>query len=55
MVTTLNHLTQQMYRAGMHEAEGEELYYMGTDFLVRKLDLLKVENSGKDGKITDNE
>ena len=54
MVTTLHHLTQQMYSAGMHEVEGKELYYMGTDFLVRKLDPLKVEKSERDGKITDN-
>ena len=46
---------QQTYSAGTHEAEGKELYYMGTDFLVRKLDLLKVEKPGREGKITDNE
>ena len=54
MVTTLHHPTQQMYSAGTHEVEGKELFYIGTDFLVRKLDLLKVEKPGRDGKITDN-
>ena len=54
MVTTLHCLIQQTYNAGMHEAEGKELYYMGTDFLVRKLDPLKVEKPGREGKITDN-
>ena len=54
MVTTLHCLTQQMYSTGMCEVEGKELYYMGTDFLVRKLDLLKVEKPGRDSKITDN-
>ena len=54
IVTTLHCLTQQMYSAGMHEVEGKELYYMGTDILVRKPDLLKVEKPGRDGKITDN-
>ena len=54
-VTTLHRLTQQMYNVGMHEVEGRELYYMGTDILVRKPDLLKVEKPGRDGKITDNE
>ena len=55
MVTTLLHLIQQMYSAGMHVAEGKELYNMGTDFLVRKLDPLKVGKPGREGKITDNE
>ena len=55
MVTTLHHLTQQTYSAGTCEVEGKELYYMGTDFLVRKLDPLKVEKPGRDGTITDNE
>ena len=55
MVTTLHCLTQQMYSAGTCEVERKELYYMGTDFLVRKLDLLKVEKPERDGKITDNE
>ena len=54
-VTTLHHPTQQMYSTGMHEVEGKELYYMGTDFLVRKSDLLKVENPGRYDKIADNE
>ena len=52
-VTTPHHPTQQMYNSGMHEVEGKELYYMGTDFLVRKLDQLKVEKPERDGKITD--
>ena len=55
MVTTLHHPTQQMYSAGLCEVEGKGLYYMGTDFLLRKLDLLKVEKPRRDGKITDNE
>ena len=55
MVTTLHHPTQQMYSAGTCEVEGKELYYMSTDFLVRKLDPLKVEKPERDGKITDNE
>ena len=55
MVTTLHHLIQQTYSAGTHEVEGKELYYMGTDFLVRKPDPLKVERPERDGKITDNE
>ena len=55
MVTTLHCPTKQMYSAGMHEVERKELYYMGTDFLVRKLDLLKVEKPRRDGKIRDNE
>ena len=54
MVTTLHRPTQQMYRVGMHEVEGREHYYMGTDFLVRKPDPLKVEKPARDGKITDN-
>ena len=55
IVITLHHPTQQMYSAGMHEVGGKELYYMGTDFLVRKPDLLSVGKPGRDGKITDNE
>ena len=55
MVTTLHYPTQQVYSAGTHEVEGKELYYMGTDFLVRKLDPLKVEKPERDGNITDNE
>ena len=55
MVTTLHHLTQQTYSAGTCEVKGKELYYMGTDFLVRKPDLLIVEKPERDGKITDDE
>ena len=55
MVITLHHQTQQTYSAGMCEVEGKELYYMDTDFLVRKLDPLKVEKPERDGKITNNE
>ena len=51
----LHRLTQQMYSAGMCKVEGKELYYMGTDVLVRKLDLLKVEKPERDSNITDNE
>ena len=54
-VITLHHQTQQTYNTGMHEVEGKELYYMGTDFMVRKPDLLKEEKPERDGKITDNE
>ena len=53
MVTTLHHPTQQTYSTGTCEVEGKELYYMDTDFLVRKPDLLKVEKPERDGKITD--
>ena len=53
-VTTLHCLTQHTYSIGTHEVEGRELYYMGTDFLVRKPDPLKVEKPERDGKITDN-
>ena len=55
MVTTPHCLIQQMYSAGMHMAEVNGLYYMGTDSLVRKLDLLKVGKPGREDKITDNE
>ena len=51
---TLHCLTQQTYSAGTHQVEGKELYYMGTDFLVRNLDPVKVEKPVRDGKITDN-
>ena len=50
-----HHPIQQTYSTGMCKAEGKEHYYMGTDFLVRKLDLLKVEKPGRESKITDNE
>ena len=53
-VITLHHPTQQMYVAGTYKVEGKELYYMGTDFLVRKLDQLKVEKPERDGKTRDN-
>ena len=53
-VTSLHHPTQQKYSTGTHVAEGKELYYMGTDFLVRKLDLLTLGKPGREGKITDN-
>ena len=36
------------------QGQGKELYYMGTDFIVRKQDLLKVEKPERDSKITDN-
>ena len=52
--TTLHHPTQQMYSAGTCKVEGKELYYMGTDFLVKKPGLQKVEKPERDGKITDN-
>ena len=35
--------TQLMYSIGMCEAEGRDCYYMVTDYLVRKADLLKVK------------
>ena len=54
MVTSLHWLTQQMYSTATHMAEVNGLYYMGTDFLVRKLDPLKVRKPGKEDKITDN-
>ena len=46
--------TQLMYNIGTHEAEGEDHYHVVTDFLGRKPDPLKVENCGKESKITDN-
>ena len=55
MVTTLHLMSQQTYSAGMCEAEGKELYFMGTDFLVRKLDQLTVGKPRKEGKSTNNE
>ena len=54
-VTTLHHPIQQMYSTGMLMAEGKELDYMGTDFLVRKLDLLTAGKPGREGIITDKE
>ena len=54
MVTTLHHLIQQTYSTGTFVAEVNGLYYMGTDFLVRKLDPLKVGEPGREDKITDN-
>ena len=52
-ITTLHLLTQQMYSTGTHEAEVNGLYYMRTDFLVRKLEPLKVGKPGREDKITD--
>ena len=37
-----------MYSIGTYMAEGEEVSYMGTDFLVRKLDPLKVGKPGRE-------
>ena len=54
MVITPHCPIQQMYSTGICEVEGKELYYMGTDFLVRKPDLLKVEKPERDSKIADN-
>ena len=54
MVITLHHPTQQTYSTGMHMVEGNELSYMGIDFLVRKLDQLKVGKPEREDKITDN-
>ena len=54
-VTTLHQPIQQMYSAGTHVAKGNELSYMGIDFLVRKLDQLKVGKPEREDKITDNE
>ena len=51
---SLHHLTQQTYNTGTCEVEGKEFYDMGTDILVRKPDLLKVEKPERDDKITDN-
>ena len=51
MVTTFHHPTQQVYSTGMHEVEGKELYYMGIDFLVRKLDPLKVKSQKEMAKL----
>ena len=54
-VTTLHCQIQQKYSAGTHVAEANGLYYIGTDLVVRKLDLLKVGKPGREDKITDNE
>ena len=43
------------YSAGTCVAEGNELSYMGIDFLVRKLDLLTVGKPEREDKITGNE
>ena len=51
MGTTLHHPTQQTYSAGTPEVEEGELIYMGTGFLVRKPDPLKVERPERDGKL----
>ena len=55
MVTTLHYQIQQTCSAGTCVAEANGLYYMSTDFLVRKLDLMKVGKPGREDKITDNE
>ena len=55
MGITLHHLTQQMYSAGTCMAEGNELSYMGIDFLVRRLGQLRVGKPEKEDKITGNE
>ena len=54
-VTIFRHLIQQTYGVGTCVAEGNKFSYMGADFLVRKLDLLKVGKPGREDKITDNE
>ena len=54
MVITLHHPTQQTYSTGTHMVEGNEFYYMGIDFLVRKLGQLKAGKTEREDKITDN-
>ena len=54
MVITLRHPTQQMYSIGTCVAEGNELSYMGIDFLVRKVGQLRVGKPEKEDKITEN-
>ena len=51
IVTTLHHLIQLIYSTGTHVAEGNELSCMGIDFLVRKLDQLKVGKPEREDKI----
>ena len=55
MVTTPHCPIQLMYSTGTCVAEGNELSYMGIDFLVRKLDQLKVGKPEREDKITGNE
>ena len=55
MATTLHNPIQQKCSTGTCMAEVNELSYMGTDFLVRKLNPLKVGKPGREDKITDNE
>ena len=55
LVTTLLHPTQQSYSAGMHEVEKKRALLHGHNFLVRKLEQLKVEKPERNGKITNNE
>ena len=47
--------TQQTYSIGMCVAEGKKLFYMGTDFLVRKLGHMKVGKPEREDNITGNE
>ena len=55
MAITLHHQTQHTFSAGMHVEEENELLYMGIDFLVKRLDQLKVGKPEREDKTTDNE
>ena len=55
MAITLHHQTQQMFSAGTHVEAENAFSYMGTDFLVRRLDQLKVGKPEREDKTTGNE
>ena len=55
MAITLHHQTQQMFNTGTHVREENRLSYMGIDFLVRRLDQLKVGKPEREEKTTGNE
>ena len=51
MAITLHHQTQQTFSAGMHVEEESALYYMGIDFLVKRLDQLTEESQKEKTKL----
>ena len=55
MDITLHHQTQWMFSAGTHMEEENALFYMGIDFVVKRLDQLKVGKPEREDKITGNE
>ena len=52
---TLHHQTQQMFNAGIHVEEENVLSYIGVDFLVKRLNQLKVGKSERGDKTIGNE